>query len=73
MKTAVIWNEINYIRYTILDGDFRKFHDVYINSVDSDEQLMNELNSEFYTESGEYKKNLFQLKILQKKLGMVHF
>lgn len=61
MKTAIIWNEIEQIKYTVLDGDYRKYHMVYINSTDSDEQLINELDSIFFTETGVCKVNFISI------------
>jgi hypothetical protein len=45
MKTAVIWNEIEELKYAVIDGDLSKYHDLYINSiVDQDkEELLDEL------------------------------
>lgn len=34
MKTAVIWNEIEQIKYFVVDGDFRKYQGVYVNMIE---------------------------------------
>jgi len=48
MKTAIIFNEMEEIKYYVLDGDFTKFHGIYINSMDADEELVDKLASTFY-------------------------
>lgn len=51
-KSAVIWNEIEDLRYLVLDGDLSKFEGVYINSTNSDEELQRQLNDTIYNEEG---------------------
>lgn len=36
MKTAVIWNEIETLRYAVMSGDYRKYHGVYANMLEPD-------------------------------------
>lgn len=47
MKTAVIWNEFDTIKYLVVDGDWSRFEGVFINSVDN-EELQNELSALVY-------------------------
>lgn len=53
MKTAIIWNEIDKIRYTVIDGDYRKFNGMYINAIDNDLHMEEELSDLLYTKDGE--------------------
>ena len=34
MKTAIIWNEIESLKYAVIDGDLRKYHGIYGNMVE---------------------------------------
>ena len=37
MQTAIIWNEIDNLRYAKSDGDLSKFNDIYCNSCEPDD------------------------------------
>ena len=50
MKTAVIWNEFEVIKYLVMDGDLTRFQDIYINSVDDNEELQNDLSAIVYNQ-----------------------
>ena len=39
MKTVVIWNEIESLRYSVVGGDWTRFEGVYINTTSSDQKL----------------------------------
>jgi hypothetical protein len=51
MKTAVIWNELEQLRYVVIDGDWNRFQGVYINSVE-EQDLQDELVKLVYDGSG---------------------
>jgi len=65
MKTALIWNEIESLRYAIVEGDMSRFHDVYINSMKSDEMLQDELCKTIYDDDGLLKIKFCTLRELQ--------
>ena len=37
MKTAIIWNEIDSLKYAVIDGDFRKYQGIYVNMIEPDD------------------------------------
>lgn len=37
MKTAIIWNEIDSLKYAVIDGDFRRYQGIYINMIEPDD------------------------------------
>lgn len=47
MKTAVIWNDFETIKFIIVDGDWSRFEGVFINSVNN-EELQTELSALVY-------------------------
>ena len=55
MKTCIIWNEIDDLKYLVLDGDYRKYHNAYINDTNSNENLEEELTDIIFNSNGEYK------------------
>lgn len=53
MKTAIVYFEVpEYVRYFVVDGDYSHLHEVYVNSVNSDEKLQQELNDLVYGSDG---------------------
>lgn len=52
LKTAFIFNSIEYISYYIIDGNYKDLHGTYINSCESDEILADKLSSLFYSDDG---------------------
>jgi hypothetical protein len=56
-QTVIIWDEVSAeLVFFVLDGDYTKFNGVYINQVDVDEKLLDELNELMYVqETGEHK------------------
>ncbi len=47
LKTAVIWNDFESIKYLLVKGDWSRFEGVFINSVDN-EELQKELSDMVY-------------------------
>jgi len=54
MKTAVIFNDCEEIKLTVVDGDQRRFDNVFINS-GRDDALEAELTELFYDADGRFK------------------
>lgn len=50
MKTAIIWNEIEDLKYVVVDGDYTHLHGVYINMADNDPDKERELSGLVYDE-----------------------
>ena len=65
MKTVVIWNEFGEashglgVRFFILDGDFPQYNGIYINSVNSDQKIQDELHDLVYDVEGNTKVEMF--------------
>lgn len=51
MKSAIIWNEIETLRYAVVEGDWREFEGVYINACDSDQDVVDRLSALVYDET----------------------
>ena len=51
MKSAIIWNEIETLRYAVVEGDWREFEGVYINACDSDQDKVDRLLALVYDET----------------------
>jgi hypothetical protein len=52
MKTIVIWNTFDYgLKFFVVEGDLRKFHNVYVGVVDNQE-LQEELAQLMWDEEG---------------------
>ena len=53
MKTLIIWDEIEELpKYVLVDGDLRRYNQVYINGCEDNEELQDELSQLFYKEDG---------------------
>ena len=63
-RTALIWNEIEELKYAIVDGDLRKYSGVYINNAEQ-ENLGNELSELIFDSKGEYKIEFSELPEIQ--------
>ncbi len=51
MKTAIIFSEVpESVYYLVLDGDYSRFNNVYINSEDSTDEAKDEMYSILYPE-----------------------
>jgi len=59
MKTVIIYDQCGQedIKFFILEGDYRKFHNKYINSVDNPPKLDEELYTILYTSDGVLKQS----------------
>lgn len=53
MKTAVIFNEVETLRYAVVDDDWTRFHDVYINAIDTDSKLATDLSELVWYSGGD--------------------
>lgn len=52
MKSAIVWNEFEELKYAVVDGDWTEFQDIYINGVDDNQELQDKLSSKVYNQDG---------------------
>jgi hypothetical protein len=53
MQSAVIWNEIDQLRYAVVKGDWSRFQGVYINDSLANRELVDELTALVYSPEGQ--------------------
>jgi len=53
MQSAVIWNEIERLRFAVVEGDWSPFQGVYINDSSADNKVLDQLSSLVYGEEGQ--------------------
>jgi hypothetical protein len=55
LKTLMLWNTFDSETcFFAIVGDLRKFHEVFINSSDTDDELVEELNALIFDDDGKY-------------------